>query len=225
MRALVVEDDPDIARGLCEALTQAGHAVDACSTLSQAWAALQAESFEVVLLDLGLPDGDGTKLLERLRQLEPAPLAHTPVIIMTARDSIGDRIAGLDRGADDYLSKPFDVNELLARLRAIQRRAAGRARATLVHGPLELDPAAHTVTLSGQPVHLSGREFSLLHTLLLASPRVLSKAQLCASIYAFDEGLESNAIEVHIYHLRRKLGDGLIRTMRGVGYFIPRAQP
>lgn len=227
MRALVIEDDAGIARGMQHALTQAGYATDVCDTVAGAWGLLRAERFDLVLLDLGLPDGDGRTLLQRLRAVNPSGSgtpAHTPVIIMTARDAVDDRIAGLDSGADDYLVKPFDVNELLARLRAVQRRSVGRAQPTVRHGALELDPAARVVTLSGTPVALGVREFNLLHTLLQASPRVLSKPQLEAALYPLGEGLESNAIEVHVHHLRRKLGDGVIRTLRGVGYFVPRAE-
>lgn len=230
MRALIVEDDPGIARGLHFALTQAGYAADVSGTLSAAWILLLSEAFDVLVLDLGLPDGDGSTLLERLRQRptqDPQVGTHplTPVLIMTARDEVPDRIAGLDLGADDYLVKPFDVQELLARLRAIQRRAAGRATPLLVHGELVLDPAARKVRWSGQDVSLSVREFDLLHTLLQVSPRVLSKGQLEASLYPLGEGLESNAIEVHVHHVRRKIHERLIRTVRGVGYCIPPQDP
>ncbi len=228
MRALVIEDDAGIASGLRHALTQAGYATDVCDTVAGAVGLLRAERYDLVLLDLGLPDGDGRTVLQRLRAThttnKDGTPAQTPVIIMTARDAVGDRIAGLDSGADDYLVKPFDVNELLARLRAVQRRMSGRAQPTLCHGALELDPAARVVTLLGTPVALGVREFDLLHTLLQASPRVMSKAQLEAALYPLGEGLESNAIEVHVHHLRRKLGDGVIRTLRGVGYFVPRAE-
>jgi two-component system, OmpR family, response regulator QseB len=230
MRALIVEDDPGIARGLRFALTQAGYATDVSDTLASAWLLLLSESFDVVVLDLGLPDGDGASLLARLRQRpahdqQAGTHALTPVLIMTARDEVPDRIAGLDLGADDYLVKPFDVHELLARLRAIQRRAAGRAAPLLVHGELALDPAARKVSWRGQEVALGVREFDLLHTLLQVSPRVLSKGQLEASLYSLGEGLESNAIEVHVHHLRRKIHERLIQTVRGVGYCIPPESP
>lgn len=228
MRALVIEDDAGIASGLRHALTQAGYATDVCDSVAAGTGLLCAERYDVVLLDLGLPDGDGRAVLQRLRArhatAESGTAPHTPVIIMTARDAVEERIAGLDSGADDYLVKPFDVNELLARLRAVQRRMAGRASPTLSHGALELDPAARVVTLLGVPVALGVREFDLLHTLLQASPRVMSKAQLEAALYPLGEGLESNAIEVHVHHLRRKLGDGVIHTLRGVGYFVPRSE-
>jgi two-component system OmpR family response regulator/two-component system response regulator QseB len=229
MRALVVEDDAGIASGLEVALKQAGYAVDLCTTRDAAWHALAVEPFDVLLLDLGLPDGEGLDLLARLRrQPPPAPGRNTlprcdmPVLIMTARDGVSDRISGLDSGADDYITKPFDANELLARLRAMLRRAGGRSNPLIEHGELVIDPAAHTVLRAGQPVSLGGKEFALLLTLMQARPQVLSKARLESALYGFGEALESNAIEVYIHHLRRKLGESLIKTVRGVGYFIPR---
>ncbi|PKO26586.1 MAG: DNA-binding response regulator [Betaproteobacteria bacterium HGW-Betaproteobacteria-9] len=229
MRALVVEDDPGIASGLSDSLRQAGYAVDICPTLDAAWAALAVEPFDVLLLDLGLPDGDGLDLLARLRRLgersrahEALPRSDMPVLIMTARDGVSDRISGLDSGADDYIVKPFDANELLARLRAMLRRASGRSNPVIEHGDLVLDPATRTVERAGLLVALGGREFALLLTLLQARPQVLSKARLESALYGFGEALDSNAIEVHVHHLRRKLGESLIKTVRGVGYFIPR---
>lgn len=229
MRVLVVEDDAGIAGGLAASLRQAGYAVDVCGTLAAAWASLCVEPYDAVLLDLGLPDGDGLDLLSRLRGLgqrsvggSSMPQQDLPVLIMTARDGVNDCITGLDGGADDYIVKPFDANELLARLRAMLRRAAGRSKPVIEHGSLVLDPATRSVELSGQPVSLGGREFALLLTLLQARPQVLSKARLESALYGFDEALESNAIEVHVHHLRRKLGESLIKTVRGVGYFIPR---
>lgn len=229
MRALVVEDDPGIASGLELALRRAGYAVDLCATRDAAWHALSVEPFDVLLLDLGLPDGEGLDLLARLRQ-QPAPAAgrevlphkDMPVLIMTARDGVSDRIDGLDGGADDYLVKPFDANELLARLRAMLRRAGGRSNPLIEHGELVIDPAAHTVLRAGRPVALGGKEFALLLTLMQARPQVLSKTRLVSALYGFGEELESNAIEVHVHHLRRKLGESLIHTVRGVGYFIAR---
>lgn len=229
MRALVVEDDPGIASGLAASLRQAGYAVDVCASLQSGWAALSVEPFDVMLLDLGLPDGDGLDLLARLRRQtdkpagrEQLPNANMPVLIMTARDGVSDRIGGLDGGADDYIVKPFDANELLARLRAMLRRAGGRSKPVIEHGDLVLDPAAHTVFRAGSPVALGAKEFALLLTLLQARPQVLSKSRLESALYGFGEALDSNAIEVHVHHLRRKLGESLIKTVRGVGYFIPR---
>jgi DNA-binding response OmpR family regulator len=228
MRALVVEDDPGIASGLSSSLRHAGYAVDVCGTVDSAWTALCVEHFDLMLLDLGLPDGDGLDLLARVRRSaarragRPSlPQSDMPVLIMTARDGVSDRITGLDGGADDYIVKPFDPNELLARLRAMLRRASGRSKPVIEHGDLVVDPAAHSVERAGQPVSLGGKEFALLLTLLQARPQVLSKARLESALYGFGEALESNAIEVHVHHLRRKLGETLIKTVRGVGYFIP----
>jgi two-component system OmpR family response regulator/two-component system response regulator QseB len=226
MRVLVVEDDEGIARGLAAHLGRSGHAVDRTGSIAEAWNALAAEAYDVVLLDLGLPDGDGTELLRRLRATPAGrlPDAATPVLIMTARDQVASRIAGLDLGADDYLTKPFDPDELAARMRALRRRLAGRAQPTIRHGEIEMDPAARTVRRAGAPVELSSREFSVLLALMEARPHVLSRPQLEAKLYNFDSVLESNAIEVHVHRLRRKLGEGLIRTVRGVGYYVP-AEP
>lgn len=219
MRILVVEDDEGIAGGLAATLRGAGYAVDICATLSSAWTALHVESFDMVLLDLGLPDGDGIDWLRRLRQEG----LHLPVLILTARDALPDRIAGLDEGADDYLVKPFDPGELLARMRVALRRSEGRASPVLRHGDLEVDPAAHTVRRAGKLVPLRAKEFALLLALLRASGQVLTRQRLEEALYGFDDALESNALEVHIHHLRRKLGNELLQTVRGVGYYVPRA--
>ncbi len=224
MRALLVEDDEGIASGLATHLARAGLAVDVAGTLALAWAALAAEPFDVVLLDLGLPDGDGSDLLRRLRQSSGTALPDpaTPVLIMTARDQVSARIAGLDLGADDYLTKPFDLDELAARLRALHRRALGRATATLAWHDIRVDPAARTVRQAGQAVDVSAREFDVLLALLEVSPRVLSKGQIETRLYNWDQALDSNAIEVHVHRLRRKLGEGVIKTVRGVGYHVPK---
>jgi DNA-binding response OmpR family regulator len=226
MRVLVVEDDQGIAAGLAAHLGRGGHAVDCTGTLADGWRALGGEPYDVVLLDLGLPDGDGSSLLRRLRETPAGRLPDpgTPVLIMTARDQVASRIAGLDLGADDYLTKPFDPDELAARMRALRRRTAGRAQATIRYGELEIDPAARTVLRGGSPVELASREFSVLLALMEARPRVLSRAQIEAQLYNWDSVLESNAIEVHVHRLRRKLGENVIRTVRGVGYYIP-AEP
>jgi len=223
MRVLVVEDDEGIAQGLKASLRSHGWAADSTPRLDQAWAALASEPFDLVLLDLGLADGDGTDLLRRLRAAPAGglPDAATPVLIMTARDQVVSRIHGLDLGADDYLTKPFDVEELAARMRALRRRAAGRAQARLQHGDIVIDPAARTVRRAGVAVDLSVREFDLLLALLEASPRVLTRAHIEARLYNWESALGSNAIEVHVHHLRRKLGEDVIRTVRGVGYFVP----
>ena len=231
MRILVVEDDAGIADGLRTNLQQRGYAVDVCDGVASAWSALRAEPFDAVLLDLGLADGEGSELLQRLRTSPPTagleagvpslPDPATPVLIVTARDLVSQRIAGLDQGADDYLVKPFDVDELDARLRALLRRAAGRASPTIRYGNIEVDPAARTVMQDGKPVEMSPREFSVLLVLLQARGRVLSRQQIEERLYSWQSAIESNAVEVHIHHLRRKLGSGCIQTMRGVGYFMP----
>ena len=224
MRVLVVEDDQGIAAGLQSNLKLLGWAVDVMSGIATAWAALRAEPFDVVLLDLGLADGDGTDLLRRIRKAQagqlPDPL--TPVLIMTARDNVASRVAGLDLGADDYVAKPFDIDEVAARMRALRRRAVGRAEPSVIHGLLKLDPAALTAAYAGRAVELSTREFTVLLSLVEASPRVLTRSQIEAKLYNWDSALDSNAIEVFVHHLRKKLGDGIIRTVRGVGYFVPK---
>jgi two-component system response regulator QseB len=224
MRVLVVEDDEGIATGLQAHLRQLGWAVDVTGGVETAWTALCVEPFDLVLLDLGLRDGDGAEVLRRLRRAPTGrlPDAATPVLIMTARDQVAARIECLDMGADDYVTKPFDVDELAARMRALRRRAVGRAQPQLQYADLAIDPAARTVRRGGAAVELSAREFDLLLVLLEASPHVLSRAQIEAKLYDWDSGPDSNAIEVHIHRLRRKLGEQLIRTVRGVGYFVPR---
>lgn len=229
MRILVVEDDGGIAVGLRTNLQQRGYAVDVCATLASAWAALRSEPFDLVLLDLGLPDGDGGQLVASLRESKTAqdglPDPLTPVLIMTARDQVADRISGLNLGADDYLVKPFDLDELEARMRALLRRSGGRAHPLLLHGELVVDPAAHTVLRAGRAVELTPREFALLQLLLESRGRVLSRQQLEARLYNWQDAVGSNAVEVHVHHVRRKLGESLIQTLRGVGYFIPREGP
>ena len=217
MRVLIVEDDTDIATGLAATLRASGYAVDVTSTLALASAALRVEPFDLVLLDLSLPDGDG---LEWLRQVRRSG-SVMPVLIMTARDALPDRVAGLDEGADDYVVKPFEPEELLARMRVALRRSEGRASPLLRHGDLVVDPAAHTVVRNGESVALRAKEFALLLALLRGSGQVLSRQRLEQALYGFDEALDSNALEVHMHHLRRKLGDGLVKTVRGVGYFVP----
>lgn len=216
MRILLVEDDPQLGDGLMVGLRQTGFAVDWVKDGLAADLALSTESYGLVVLDLGLPKLSGMDLLRRLRSRGQ----DLPVLILTARDGLADKIAGLDGGADDYLVKPIDLDELAARVRAISRRAAGRAMPVLQHGELILDPAARQVTLAGTPVELSSREFSLLQALLENAGRVMTRAQLESSIYGWHDEPDSNALEVHIHHLRRKLGSELIRTLRGVGYTI-----
>ena len=218
MRILLVEDDPELGDGLTVGLRQAGFAVDWLRDGHAADLALRDESFDLVVLDLGLPRLSGMEVLKRARDRGQS----LPILILTARDATGDKVSGLDAGADDYLVKPIDLDELSARIRALTRRSAGRAAPLLVHGELAIDLAAHRVTLAGQAVELSGREFSLLHMLLENAGRVLTRSQLEQSLYGWHDEPDSNALEVHIHHLRKKLGSELIRTLRGVGYTIPK---
>ena len=217
MRVLIVEDDADIATGLAATLKVSGYAADVTPTLAMASAALCVEPFDLVLLDLSLPDGDGLDWLRQLRRSGQG----MPVLIMTARDALPDRVAGLDEGADDYVVKPFEPEELLARMRVALRRSEGRASPLLRHGDLVVDPAAHTVLRRGELVALRAKEFALLLALLRGSGQVLSRQRLEQALYGFDEVLDSNALEVHMHHLRRKLGEELVKTVRGVGYFVP----
>ena len=221
MRVLIVEDDAGIATGLAATLRGSGYAVDVTATLALASAALRVEPFDLVLLDLSLPDGDGLDWLRQVRRTGSV----MPVLIMTARDALPDRVAGLDEGADDYVVKPFEPEELLARMRVALRRSEGRASPVLRHGDLVVDPAAHTVLRNGETVALRAKEFALLLALLRGSGQVLSRQRLEQALYGFDEVLDSNALEVHMHHLRRKLGDGLVKTVRGVGYFVPVPEP
>jgi DNA-binding response OmpR family regulator len=204
MRILLVEDDLQLGDGLMVGLRQAGFAVDWVRDGHAADLALSTETFDLVVLDLGLPRLSGMEVLKRARDRGRT----APVLILTARDATGDKVSGLDAGADDYLVKPIDLDELAARIRALTRRSAGRAAPLLTHGNLALDPAAHSVTLAGQPVESAGR--------------VLTRSQLEQSLYGWGDEPDSNALEVHIHHLRRKLGSELIRTLRGVGYTIPK---
>jgi DNA-binding response OmpR family regulator len=218
MRILVVEDDSLLGDALRVGLRQEGFAVDWVEDGTKGWAALASQPFAAVVLDLGIPGLPGLELLRRLRARKNA----VPVLILTARDAIPDRIAGLDAGADDYLAKPVDLGELAARLRALVRRSGGRAEPVLRVGALALDPAAHEIAFRGRAVELSAREFALLHELARSAGRVLSKDQLAERLYGFGEELESNAIEVHVHHLRRKLAPEAIVTVRGVGYLLPK---
>jgi two-component system, OmpR family, response regulator QseB len=218
MRILLVEDDPQLGDGLTIGLRQSGFAVDWLKDGISADQALQSESFDLVVLDLGLPRLSGMDVLKRARSRGQ----HMPILILTARDATGDKVAGLDAGADDYLVKPIDLDELSARVRALTRRSAGRAEPLITHGDITLDPAGHVVTQAGLSIELSSREFSLLQMLLENTGRVLTRSQLEQSIYGWGDEPDSNALEVHIHHLRKKLGSELIRTLRGVGYTIPK---
>ena len=216
MKLLLVEDDALLGDGVRAGLKQAGFAVDWVQDGLAAKVALDSEEYDLLVLDLGLPKLSGMDLLKSVR----AKHASLPVLILTARDTVADRVAGLNAGADDYLVKPFDLDELIARLNALLRRSAGQVELTLQHGAIELTPASHQVRLAGTDVSMSAREFSLLHTLLLHTGRVHSREQLEQTLYGWGEEVESNAIEVHVHHLRKKLGSDLIRTLRGVGYVI-----
>ena len=214
MHVLLIEDDALVASGIQAGLTAYDFVVDHVSNIAEAKSALEAVTSDVVILDRGLPDGDGLVLLEAWRNAG----IDIPVLVLTARDGVSDRVAGLRGGADDYLVKPFDLDELVARLQALLRRAAGRSRALIEHGALCLDPLAREVTVAGCPVVLSRRELVLLETFLQSPRSVLSPDQLKDSLYGMSDEVESNALNVHIHHLRRKLGPGVIETVRGLGY-------
>ena len=216
MRVLLVEDDAMIGAAAQEGLRREGHAVDWVRDGAQASAALANGVYETMLLDLGLPKRDGLTVLRELR----AKRNDVPVIVITARDGVADRIAGLDAGADDYLVKPFDLDELAARIRAVARRRAGRAAAALQVGDLELDTSARRAKWKGREVALSAREFALLETLAERPGAYFTRAQLEDRVYGWGEEIGSNAVEVHIHALRRKLDPAVIRTVRGLGYCL-----
>jgi two-component system, OmpR family, response regulator QseB len=218
MRLLLVEDDELLGDAIKTGLSQPqfGYVVDWLKDGESAQAALKSESFELVILDLGVPKLSGLSLLRGIRQDGKS----TPVIILTARESVEDRIKGLDTGADDYMVKPFDLNELSARIRALVRRSQGRADSAIQYRNIVLDPAAHSVFVDGVLVNVPRREFALLQKLLENSGQVLSREQLMQSIYGWEEDVDSNALEVHIHNLRKKLNAHFIRTIRGVGYMV-----
>lgn len=216
MRILLIEDDELLGHGICTGLSQLGYTVDWLKDGQSAEQALQLENFDLIILDLGLPKVDGINLLENLRSRGTT----TPVLILTARDTTEDRVEGLDSGADDYMSKPFELEELCARIRALLRRFSSRAEPILEYDKIKLDPASHTVTLDDVLVTLSRREFALLYKLLENAGRVLSREHLMQSVYGWEEDVDSNALEVHIHNLRKKFGSPFIRTIRGVGYMI-----
>jgi len=218
MRVLLAEDDPLIGDGLRAGLRQRGFQVDWVRDGVAAERELLAEPYAAVVLDLGLPMQDGLAVLAAVRARGLA----APVLVLTARDAVRDRVHGLDLGADDYVVKPIDLDELAARLRALVRRSHGQPQENLQSGDLVLDPAARSVTLKGVRVPLSTREFDLLHALMLNAGRVMTRDQLERRLYSWGEEIDSNAIEVHIHHLRRKLRPDLIETVRGVGYAMAR---
>lgn len=220
MRLLLAEDDTALGEGICVALKPEGYTVDWVQDGESALHALTHESFDLAVLDLGLPRLDGLEVLRRMR----ARALTVPVLVLTARDATADRIAGLDAGADDYLVKPFEVDELLARLRALLRRSFQRPQPVLELGPVRLDPATQQVSCHGQPVALQRMEYLLLHQLMSQPGRVITRDKLEQALYGWNENAaESNALEVHVHHLRRKLYPELIRTVRGVGYCVDAA--
>lgn len=216
MRVLLVEDDELLGQGVVAGLKLQNYNVEWFQQGKQALMSLEHENYDAMVLDLGLPDISGLQVLESLRKRG----SLIPVLILTALDGVEDRIAGLDAGADDYLTKPFDLDEVYARIRALIRRAGGRADALIEYQDIKMDPAAHTVTKSGDAVDLSRREYSLLLELFENTGRVLSRSRLEEGLYSMDDEVGSNAVEVHIHHLRKKLGNQVIRTVRGVGYTI-----
>ena len=216
MRLLLVEDDLMVGEAVRKGLRLDGFAVDWVQDGSAAEAAAAQEDYAVMLLDLGLPKKNGLDVLKSMR----ARGNRIPVLILTARDAVSDRVAGLDAGADDYLIKPFDLDELAARIRALLRRQSGRAAPLIEAGGLTLDPATHEVLLEGRKINLSAREFALLRAFLDRPGAVLSRAQLEEKLYGWDDSVESNAVEVHIHALRKKLGGDFIKNVRGVGYMV-----
>lgn len=219
MRLLLVEDDHMIGEAVLDILRAESYAVDWVKDGAQADTALLTQAYDLVLLDLGLPGKDGLAVLHALR----ARKQSIPVLIATARDAIEQRIAGLDAGADDYLLKPYDLGELLARVRALLRRAAGRAESLYEHMGVSINQVTREVTVASEPVVLSSREWAVLASLLARPGAVLSRAQLEEKIFGWDDGVSSNAVEVYVHGLRKKLGAHLIQNVRGVGYMVPKA--
>ncbi len=222
MRILVVEDDSLVASGIKQGLANAGYAVDVAKSAENAESHLQGENFDLAVVDIGLPDTNGLTLVQRLR----ARKIRLPVLVLTARGSMEDTIAGLDVGADDYMTKPFRLPELIARIRALIRRAHSVASTELRHDQLILNTGSHTATLHGEPLVLTMREWTILETLLLASPKVVSKEKLLQSLTGWDKNITPNAIEVHVSRLRAKIAPGgiEIRTVRGIGYRIDQSR-
>lgn len=220
MRILLIEDDPLIGKATRRALTAENYSVDWIDNGSHALTAIKTHDYHAIVLDLGLPDMDGQELLQRFRRQG----VNCPILIITARDAVSDRILNLDNGADDFLVKPFDLDELAARLRVSIRRTQGRAEEQIQVGAITLTPSRKAVTLDGQSVSVTGREFAVLHALMGAKGQVLNRDQLEQTIYGWGEEVESNSLEVHIHHLRRKLGKGSIETIHGLGYRIGRVE-
>ena len=218
MRLLLVEDDAMIGEAVLQVLRAEHYAVDWVRDGAMADAALKSEQYDLVLLDLGLPQRDGLDVLRALRQRR----ATVPVLVATARDGVADRIAGLDAGADDYVLKPYDIDELLARIRALLRRSAGRGEPVFEHKGVSLNPATREATLHGQPVSLSAREWAVLEALIARPGALLSRAQLEEKLFSWKDDISSNAVEVYIHGVRKKLGNDFIQTVRGLGYVVPK---
>lgn len=216
MRLLLVEDDQTLGDGLKAGLSMEGYAVDWVTDGNMADEALQANRYELIVLDLNLPGKNGMQILEDLRKRKD----HTPVLVLTAKDTVSDRIQGLDSGADDFVVKPFDLNEVCARLRAMYRRVGNGKMPLIEHKGVSLDPASHQVSYKNKAIELSQKEFEILSFLMNHIGQVASRARLEETLYAWDSEVESNTVEVHIHHLRKKLDSKLIRTIRGVGYII-----
>jgi two-component system, OmpR family, response regulator QseB len=214
MRVLLIEDDEILGDGLKVGLEQVGWTVDWVQDGTAAQSALAAESFDAVILDLGLPNTPGIDVLRWLR----ARGDQVPVLILTATDGVADRVTALDTGADDYVSKPFDLDELCARLRALRRRSAGSASPLLRHRGIEVDPGTHSVTCDGMEVSLSPKEFAILQVLMEHAGKVVSRNRLMGSIYGWDDDIGSNVLEVHIHNIRKKVASGDLKTVRGIGY-------
>lgn len=220
LHALLIEDDALVAHGVAAGLRLHGFTVDHVASAASAEAALRVAEFDVAIVDLGLPDEDGIELVQRWRQRG----ADLPLLVLTARDAVPERVRGLRSGADDYVLKPFDLDELVARLHAVMRRAGGRSTDRIVHGELTFETLSGDVSLRGEPVDLSRRERALLGALLQNPRQVLSPEQLRDRLYGFGQEVESNAVNVHVHHLRRKLGADIVETVRGVGYRLGRAR-
>lgn len=221
MRVLLIEDDLLLGDGIRQGLKHYGHTIDWVKDGRSGYDVLSTkyEKFDIIVLDLGLPKLSGLDLLKAIREKN----ITTPVVILTARETIDDRVKGLDAGADDYLTKPFDLDELCARMRALQRRSQSRAQPVIEYGDIKLDPASHVVTQNDETILISRREFALLQKLIENAGRVISREQLNQTLYGWGESIDSNALEVHIHNLRKRFGQKLIRTIRGVGYMAEKA--
>ncbi len=221
MRVLLIEDDLLLGDGIRQGLKHYGHTIDWVKDGRSGYDVLSTkyEKFDIIVLDLGLPKLSGLDLLKSIREKN----ITTPVVILTARETIDDRVKGLDAGADDYLTKPFDLDELCARMRALQRRSQSRAQPVIEYGDIKLDPASHVVTQNDETILISRREFALLQKLIENAGRVISREQLNQTLYGWGESIDSNALEVHIHNLRKRFGQKIIRTIRGVGYMAEKA--